>query len=506
MTTIIRDSLKPYAAIADAQQNMWSVFAAGANLYSFVNTPNTRYTTDTQALRFGQTNTTAVVAQQTGPSNDNSCFAFFAFIANQAFSANQAQFMFQVSDGGTVQCSVIFDCSTGNIVVRSGGAGGTIQATFAAGFSSNQWNGWNINIVIGTTTGAVHIRKNGASSDTFVATNINTQGGTGNAYAQTYILNYVGSTVSTTITLQDIWFYNGTGTAPNTFLANDVRTFWLPPSGASQTQFTAVGSATTGPTSVAGTVALTANTEYATAVVPKFNGTIANIALNFNAGVTGSYIVGLYDASGAGGGPGNLLATSNTVVNPVLGSNTFTFSSPPSVLNTNTYYIAVLGNIGATLKSASSSSSNYSLAQTFGSGFTNPGNMNVTSFNQFAATATYTANNYTNVSELVEDGSTTTVQSSTVGNEDQYTTPGLPTVPSVIYGIQVRGYMEKSDSGARSGTMTISSGGTDVAGPSVALATTFENVVAQQDTDPNTGLAWTPLAVNAALVGVKVAA
>jgi hypothetical protein len=510
MATVIRDSLKPYASFSDPGQNFWDVFI-GPGYATFAAASLCRYpTTDIQCLQLqGNSTTNIVIAQKASTTNDNICYAFLALETYQPLASGSASIFYQVMDGSTVQCSVEFTTG-GTINVRTGNQTGTIVATFTSAFSANQWNGWNIQIIIGTgTSGSVTIRKNGSGTNTYQATGIATQI-TANAYAQTYLFflgpNSVGNGFAWR--MQDFWFYNSSSATPGptTFLANDVRTFWMAPNGASQTQFTPSAIPTLGFTTITNTSSLSANTEYAQSLgTPKYNGTIANCVLNFNAGTTGTVIVGLYDNTGSGGGPGILLATSNVVTNPTSGNNTFTFASPPAVVNTVGYYIAVLSSVAIVLK-AGSSNSNYSLAQSYASGFTNPGNMSVASFNLWAATLAYTSNNYTCVSELTQDGATTTVSDSNPGDEDRYAATALPVTPTQIYGVQVRGFMQKSDSGARSGAVTITSSGSNVVGSSVALSTTYENVVLQQDTDPNTSAAWTAAGLNAALVGVKVVA
>ena len=508
MATVIRDSLKPYKVVADAAQNMWDIFAQSNLTYTFVKTPNTRYSTDSQALQItaGAVASDTIVAQKASGSNDGSVFAFFAFINNRAFTSGDTSWMIQFQDGGTPQCTVEFT-ALGVINVRTGGKAGTIVATFSSAFSQEQWNGWLVNVVIGSS-GSVHIRKNGAATDTFVATGINTQA-TSNAYAQTYLhlvpANPTGSGLL--VTIQDLWFYNGTGALPNSALPNDVRTFWQSPNSASQTQFSAGSLPTPGPTDTSGTQSLVANTEYCgPGFVPTFNGTVSSVALNFNAGATGSFIMGIYDNTGAGGGPGALLATSSVVTNPGAGSNAFAFSSHPTLSNSSTYYFAVLSNTSYTLVSSSTVNSGYSLSQSYGSGFTNPGAMNSVSISTYVFAITYQAANFTNVSELFEDGSASTISSSTAGQEDRYGVAPIPVTPTQIYGLQLRAFGQKSDSGARSGAVTVTSGGVNQAGTSVALTTSFENIAYNQDVDPNTSAAWAPAAVNAALIGVKVAA
>src|SRR5215472_909750 len=60
-------------------------------------------------------------------------------------------------------------------------------------------------------------------------------------------------------------------------------------------------------------------------------GTVNSISWEMSAAAVGHVKAVIYDASGAGGAPGNLLGTSNEITNPVMGLNTATFASPVTV-------------------------------------------------------------------------------------------------------------------------------------------------------------------------------
>ncbi len=79
--------------------------------------------------------------------------------------------------------------------------------------------------------------------------------------------------------------------------------------------------------------------------------------------------------------------------------------------------------------------------------------------------------------------------------------------PSAIYAVAVKGYIRKSDSGARTVDLRMKSGGTDSAGTNAgqAPATTYGWLDSFFETDPNTSAAWLPANLNAATSGYKVA-
>jgi len=97
--------------------------------------------------------------------------------------------------------------------------------------------------------------------------------------------------------------------------------------------------------------------------------------------------------------------------------------------------------------------------------------------------------------------------SSTVAQEDLFTFPALVTNPSTIFGVAVKGFISKSDAGARTVSFNSRSGASDVTGsaPSQSLATTSQWQGSYFDVDPATGLPWTTAGTNAAKAGVSVA-
>jgi hypothetical protein len=99
------------------------------------------------------------------------------------------------------------------------------------------------------------------------------------------------------------------------------------------------------------------------------------------------------------------------------------------------------------------------------------------------------------------------IHSATVAQEDLYKFPALLTTPSTIYGCAVKGFVSKSDSGARTVSFNTKSGGSDSAGsaPSQAMSTTNQWQRSYFDVDPATGVAWTRAGLNAASSGVSVA-
>jgi hypothetical protein len=260
--------------------------------------------------------------------------------------------------------------------------------------------------------------------------------------------------------------------------------------------------------STASTRSLSVDTVYwSPAFTADCSGTVGKCTANFNAAITGNVKAALYANDGGGGVPGTLLATSNAVVNPVIGINDFTFASPPSVTQGNIYYIAYLSDTAWVSKSTGATATNYTQSQSYASGF--PSYASTTGgvvFSVYATASITVTSNATLVDEAAQDGDATYVYSSTNGHEDLYDLADLAATPTSIVGVQSRMFAKKSDSGTRNGQIRVKSGGTEVGGTDTALSTSYTWLNKVDTVDPNTSAAWTASAVNALQVGPKVTA
>lgn len=112
--------------------------------------------------------------------------------------------------------------------------------------------------------------------------------------------------------------------------------------------------------------------------------------------------------------------------------------------------------------------------------------------------------NYQNVDEAPY--STTDYNfSATAGNKDSYTMEDLPSGVTNVYGVQVVTVAQKSDATAASFKPLIRSAGTDNAGTTHALSTSWVSYTDPYDVDPTDSAAWTVSKVNALEVGTQVA-
>jgi hypothetical protein len=110
------------------------------------------------------------------------------------------------------------------------------------------------------------------------------------------------------------------------------------------------------------------------------------------------------------------------------------------------------------------------------------------------------------VADVPHDITNTYIYSSTVNNADLYGISTISTAFPTTVAVTSRACVQASDGGARTAAVQVKSGAAAaVAGNTVTLTSTGWQWSSRMDeTDPNTGSAWTPAAVNALLVGPKV--
>lgn len=96
------------------------------------------------------------------------------------------------------------------------------------------------------------------------------------------------------------------------------------------------------------------------------------------------------------------------------------------------------------------------------------------------------------------------VGSSTVGQKDTYAISDLPAGVTTVYGMQVNGWMAKSDATLGQARYVVRSGGTDFGGITRALTTSYIGYYELYETDPATSVAWTVGGINNLESGMEV--
>ena len=504
MALIIRDSFDPYTIATDAGLNYWDVVSTDASL---VPPASTRFGVGQGLVAASNSGATIILGKTHGVTSSTLFFSF-AFFPNFGLTDTTTTHGFRIYDGSTIQCSFFFRRDGSITFHRAGASGSLLLGTYSAAFAGSTWTHFQVKIVMGTgTSGEFHVRKNGNTSDDYTLTGVNNSA-SGVAQATRHDLLKDSNGLQTWY--DDLAVHDSSGSAPWNDWVGDMRAVQVMPNSDSAVQFTQ-GQATLseGNTTTGSTRSLTTNLQVSLLqFTPKHSGALANLIAQFNAAATGNINLAIFDSTGAGGGPGSVLTngTCTPVTNPVINANTFTFPTPPTVVANTTYWLMAISNVAVTFKSTSGNVQQYTQTKTYSAGaFDSPMTLTSASLTPVAVTATITiANNYQLVQELKEDGATSYVFSSTVNHVDLYGNPGLTFTPSSILGVSVRGFVAKSDAGARSGALTLKSGGTTNVGPTLALPTSFQNITMVQDTDPNTAAAWTPSGLASATFGAKL--
>lgn len=414
----------------------------------------------------------------------------------------------QLQDSGASQVTLQFN-EDGSIAVRTGPSaaeGGTTISVFAGVHSISTWDSFQFKIVIHNTTGSVEVRKNGSATPIINLTNVNTRGGTTNAYANGVKFYYNGT--GNAHQFDDLMLCSSSGAVPNDWLG-DLRCWPNTPNGTAQGQWSIIPSpGTFGQTSNPTTVGSQTNGIFYVSVTAPYAGTVNSVQFSLTTAQTGGVNGALY--SDVAGAPGSLLAQSTGVTSPPSGPLVFTFASPPTVTKGQALWIAVWTATSNTYNGASTGVNRALQTLTYTGTFpsTAGGAVTLNASAPYAIASITLASNVQAVNETAQDGDTSYVYSSTVGQEDLYSFPTLASqsyFPQSIVGVVPFAIMKKSDAGARTVSVRCKSGSTDVAAiTDAAVPNNYAHRSGMLTTDPNTSAAWTATGVNAATVGVKL--
>lgn len=492
MAFIFGDSFDLYAAPADMVNGYWD---SGINL----GTPAFvvgRFA-GSQAFQVSASNTMTKISS----ANDAVHHLVVAFRQTAAISGSTLGAYLQLLDGVTGQCAVVFR-SDGAILLTSGTAAGATLATYTGAFTvTNTWYAFEIEINVSNTAGYMNVRKNGNTSNDFSsATNLNTRPTSTNNYANKLTM---GMQVNVGQQQLDDLFWRSD--ASSVAWLGDIRCYTRMPASDVSVQFSrtptnffAQSTATTSTTT-----ALTAGTIRATSVIAPTTGTLASLSFNFNAGITGHAKMALYDATGASGGAGTLLASSAELTNPGAGVNTFTVTAGPTVTRGTTYWVALWSDVSITPNGAIGITTDQQVL-TYTTTFPSPFVVGAT--NAIAGMGSNGMNvtplNAGCVNEPQQDATTSYVYDSTPGDADFYGIGSIGSTPASTIAVTTRGYLQKSDAGSRTAAVQLKSGATTVATPTLTLSSSGWLWAWRTDiTDPATGAAWTAAAVNNITVG-----
>jgi hypothetical protein len=425
-----------------------------------------------------------------------------AFRQTQLIGGTTLGLYFQLSDGATNQCCVVFR-SDGAILLTSATPGGTVLDTYTGAVTApNTWYAFEFEIVINNTTGSWAVRKNGNASNDQSRGSLNTRPGT---TAQANKLTMGMSVVVIAHQFDDVLWQSGASSG--TWLG-DVRCYARMPASDASAQFSRSPTPMQVTPWVPGTTAAitAANARYAQ-FTASYTGTVGSVSVTLSTGYTGNMKCAMFaQVSTSTNQPGVLLGTATAITNPVAGVNTFTFPTPVSVVSGTIYWLGFIPDTTSGTWNVTSTNVGF-----VGTGLTYaafPASTPVIGATQPSPIITAfitTAGNFNYVNEPQQDGASTYVYDSTVGHADFYNFGTLgATPPSSIVALTTRGFMEKGDAGARGGAMQIKSGATTVASPTLSLATNFQWTFRTDTLNPNTGTAWTTATADAATIGPTV--
>jgi hypothetical protein len=480
MACIFAESFDPYAALSDMTTGQW--IAANGSL----NTANSAFGVG----RYYTLTSTASTATFSSASNEATVYGS---IRLQQPSGTSTQYSaLTLTDGGTAQCTIRWN-SDGSIGLYSGGPAGTLLQTYAGIFTPGTWHGYQFKVVISNTVGSIEIRMDGSTTNAITKTGVNTRLGTTNAF-----VNGISLIVATVQGFIDDLFLNSTsGNAPTSW-PGDVRAVQQVPVATTSKNFDCVPNNTALTVTINNTNVGPISAVYRSFVPPPC--TVASVSFQMNSNYTGNVKVAIFDATGPGGTPGTSLGSAS-VTNPTTSTNIATFGSPIPLNGNTTYYVGYNQDGAATYRGLSVTG--YIASVPYGSFPTNNPAVTSSTTGIPMAVLAITTDNTAGIQELIQDGDTSYVYTSTI-EEDKYSMSPIATTYSVV-AMQYFACYKRSDVGARTMQLSVAANGSSDTAlfTDAAINTSYTYKFKTLENDP-TGAAWTPTNVNSAIVGIAV--
>jgi hypothetical protein len=409
---------------------------------------------------------------------------------------------FQLRDGATAQCSVVFR-SDGAILLTSGAHTGTVLATYSGAVTAaSTWFAFEIEVFISATAGYMNVRKNGNSANDFTsATNLVTRGGTANPYANTLA---VGQAANTSHVIDDLYWRSD---ASSVAWMGDMKCITRYPASDASVQFSRTLPVYSPDTGTSSQVATGNNQARYTSFVSQ-GGTIGAVTLTTNATGTINVKCAIFADNGSGQ-PGTLIQGATAAIsNPPIGANVFTFSPAVSIAVGTRFWVgvipdAIVANFWIT---ASSGTTGWAGTGVVYSVFPQSNPVGLAALAALNVVPSVSgASNAGAVNEAQQDATTSYVYSSTPGHADLYGIAAIASTPLTTFAVTTRAYAIKSDAGTRTMAVQLKSGASTVASPTVVLTpSNWQWAWQHYPLDPATGAAWTAAAVNTALIGPAV--
>lgn len=487
MAAIFTDGFDCYAAPADAVASYWD----SGTTTSFTLQPG-RFS-GSQAIQYASTGAWLV---KSSAQNDAVHHITCAFQQTSALTGSTAALYFQLSDGATNQCCIVFR-SDGAILLTSATPGGTTLATYAGAVTATStWYQFEFEVVINNTTGSFKVRKLGNTSDDHSTTGINTRPG---ANTQANKLT-VGSNGVVSGQCVDDLLWRSDSVANGVAWAGDIRCQTRRPNADASVQWSRSGTAQTIVVTPNTTASDPASTARYTSFVANASGPITTIAVTFNGAIVGNCKMSLF--ADASGNVGAALGSATTLVNPATGSNTFTFPTPVSVVKGTAYWFGIAHDVTAVVNVNNGLSNAKTGTGVAYASFPTGSPTTVAAVPAGSTVFIGTTINADFVGETQQDAASSYVYSSTPDQSDLYTISPISSTPASIVCVTTRGYLQKSDAGTRLVAVQLKSGSTTVQSTPVALNTTWGWISRVDTVDPNGGGPLTAVGVNNMQVGV----
>ena len=409
----------------------------------------------------------------------------------------------QFLDGASNQCGILLN-TAGTIAVRNGSfSTGTVLGTSTATITANSTHYLEFDISFGNSAN-YQLWLDGVSILSGTGDTTTTANNTASGFS------LITSGASSALVVDDLYVFDTTGSANNAVLLTSPRIETQFPAGDGTVQFTA-GAAILG-TSVSrgGSNQSTAANQFRVRpFTPAANMTLSSISFlpsATNASVQLRPVV-YTDSAGA---PSSLMSAGSTSTGTTSGTvKTLALTTPQALTAGTQYWLGFMCDIlvATSLTGLDATTTDRIATSTFASGA--PGTAPATS--AAAATliwgnVTSTGVNWYEVSQNPAQGAQSYLFDATTGHEDLYTFASLATNPSTVHAVAVKANCSRSDSGARTVSMRMLSGGTDSGGSATGQTpgTSYGWLTSLFATDPNTSAAWLPANVNAAQVGFKI--
>lgn len=407
----------------------------------------------------------------------------------------------QFTDAGTAQFGIQIAASTGTISLRNGSySSGTLIGSAGSSVSANTTHYLEWDITLGNSS-AYNVYLDGTSI---------ISGTTGDTTA-TANSTVNGIILENAATWDDLYLFDTTGTTNKAPLLTNPRIETTFPASDSSVQFSPAAEILGSSISRTGTTnAPAAGSLVLRKFTPSVNMTINSVGVLPGAtSATAKYKGVIY--SDSAGSAGSLLSSGTEVVGITSGTMlTLALTTPQALVANTAYWIGFINDTAVALNLTDSNTSGFRAANTYASGA--PGTAPAMTSGQSSwviyGNCSGVATNWNELAQQPPVGLQSYVSDSTSGHEDLYNFGALSVSPGFVYCVGMKGYCERSDSGARTVSLRVKSSGTDSGGSSTGQTpgTSFAWIGSYSELDPQGAgtSAWTGTNLNAATAGMKI--